>query len=216
MSRETTAAVAARRPPVIGLVGGIGAGKSTVAAELAQLGCAVIDADKLGHELLRRPDARDRVAAEFGAGVIAPDGSVDRRALGRRVFRDDGSREDYDRLMAIAGPALREEIDRRLAALLSSPEGRAGVVLDAALLYEYGLDSRCDAVICVVADRAVREARVAANRGWPPGEITRREAYQKSSDFKVEMADHTVDNSGSAEYTAQQVRDLYPKILGRE
>jgi dephospho-CoA kinase len=201
------------RVPVIGLVGGIGAGKSTVANELARLGCRVIDADRVGHEVLRRPEVRDRVAEIWGAGVIGSDGEVDRRALGRIVFRDDGGRADYDRLMELSHPILWHEVRRRLDE--ARAESSAGVVLDAALLFESGLDRLCDAVVCVTADRAVREARLAAGRGWSPADLERRERYQKSLEFKLENSDYTADNSQSAEQTTRQVREIFRQITGR-
>jgi dephospho-CoA kinase len=200
-------------PPVIGVSGGIGAGKSTVASALAALGCKVVDADKLGHEVLARPEIKQQMTAAWGPGILKPDGSISRRAVAQIVFRADGDRTEHARLTEIVRPVLWKTVRDELERLRSDPTASAGIVLDAALLYEAGLDELCDAVIFVNADRRTRRRRVMQARGWPPEEIDRRETYQKSPGFKLEKADYAVDNTAGIEQTAERVRDIYRRIL---
>jgi len=105
--------------PVIGLTGGIGSGKSTVADMLAELGARVIDADRIGHEVYRPgTEGHASVVAAFGPGVVAPDGTIDRRALGSIVFRDP---EALARLNALVHPLIAAEVQRRVVAARAEP-----------------------------------------------------------------------------------------------
>src|SRR5512145_1043887 len=119
--------------PIVGLTGGIGAGKSTVAAILAELGARVIDADRIGHEVYRPgSEGFRRVVGAFGPGIVAADGTIDRRALGAIVFGDPAA---LARLNALVHPLIAEELSRRIA------EARAGgdagpIVIEAAVLLE--------------------------------------------------------------------------------
>lgn len=198
--------------PVIGLVGGIGAGKSFVARVLADLGCAVIDADRLGHEVLKRDDVKRQMVAAWGEGILDRHAEINRPAVAALVFDQSGDRREYDRLTAITHPELwrrvREEIDRHTRA-----GAGAGVVIDAALLFEAGLDRLCDAVIYVHADLPTRRERVRRARGWTAEQLARRETFQKSLEIKLESSDYRVDNTRSTEQTADRVRDIHRTIL---
>ena len=133
------------RVPVIGLVGGIAAGKSHVSGLLQELGCALIDADRIGHELLGDLDIRRALKSAFGPTIIAPDGSIDRGRLGGLVFgRDQEHQTRRQRLEAILHPAIRATATARMAALQSSPTPPQAIVLDVPLLLEAGWDRLCD------------------------------------------------------------------------
>ena len=145
--------------PVIGLIGGIGGGKSAVARLLADRGAAVIDADAVGHELLEDPAIRARVVERFGAGVLEASAATDaavprisRRALAGIVFADASALRDLE---AILHPAMRDRFLRSITRLVHDG-GRPCVVLDAAVLLEAGWDDLCDRVIFV--ERAPRRA----------------------------------------------------------
>jgi dephospho-CoA kinase len=182
---------------VVGLSGGVGSGKSTVARILRRLKRArVIDADAVGHRVLARPAVRRRLAAIFGREILGREGAIDRRELARRAFR---SREALGRLNRATHPAILREIRRELAA------ARGWVVLDASLLFESGADALCDRVIFVDAPRRVREERTAA-RGWPPGERARREGFQWTPAAKKRKADVVIDNAGPVARTERQLR----------
>jgi len=191
---------------VIGLLGGIGSGKSAVAALFAEQGAEVVDADRLAHEALRTGSLRAQVAARFGQDVLGSDGEVDRRALSARVFDDEGALRD---LNALVHPSVLDRIRRRIAEhrarAASDPE--ALLVLDVPLLAESPLRADCDAFVFIDAAGGIRRARV-ADRGWAPGEIERREARQMPLDEKRALAGSIVDNSGSIEETRDQVARL--------
>src|SRR5262245_39922562 len=114
---------------VVGLLGGIGSGKSTVASLLAESGAEVVDADRLAHQVLRTPSARSRVGSRFGSGVLGPDGEVDRKKLGEVVFSDRRSLED---LNGIIHPAVLDEITARVRSHRTA--GRRGPGTAGALL----------------------------------------------------------------------------------
>src|SRR5207248_1584443 len=164
----------ARPCPVIGLVGGIGAGKSRVSAALARRGGRVVAGDPLGHAALRQPAVKDRVVARWGRGVVGPDGEIDRRAPGAVVFADPAERRALE---AIVQPWIGERLREQIAKAHADP-AVSFVVLDAAVMLEAGWEGACDVLVCVHAPRAVRLARVAAQRGWSAGEAAAREQAQ--------------------------------------
>ena len=194
--------------PVIGIVGGIGAGKSAVAAELAAMGCVLIDADRVGHEMLGRADARREIRQRWGDGVFGPDGNVDRKALAKRVFADP------DELVALNGilhPLMRRRMAARIADAQADPSA-AGVALDAAVLFEAGWDDLCTHTVFVSAPASQRFARVAATRGWTRAEWKKREKTQISLDTKAARCDSILENRTSASYLREQVRELFHRI----
>ncbi|MGA1373509.1 MAG: dephospho-CoA kinase, partial [Flavobacteriales bacterium] len=159
-------------PGIVGLTGGIGAGKSTVARVFRALGIPVFDADAAGRAVYREDDAvRAAVAGRWGADVLTTDG-VDRGKLAARVFGDPA---ELEALNALVHPAVRE----RFEAFQRRQVGRAPYVLrEAAILFESGADRGCDAVICVEADAAVRLARAAARDRVPLDAVAARAAHQ--------------------------------------
>jgi dephospho-CoA kinase len=195
--------------PVIGLAGGIGSGKSLVASQLAKLGCAVINADELSHQVLRQPEVRQQLIAWWGEGVLDEQGQINRKAVGQRVFNQP---DELARLEALVHPRvhqLREALRERYSV---DPKVKA-IVEDCPLLYEVGLDKVCDVVIFVQARREVRLARVARYRGWSEAELTAREKNQLGLDIKADRADHVVDNSGQESQTLEQVKRILLKII---
>ena len=198
--------------PVIGLIGGIGGGKSAAASILAGRGAEVVDADAVGHEVLRRPEVARRVAERFGPGAIAADGRVDRRALGRVVFADPAARRDLE---AIVHPPMFEEFERRIAAARSRGDAPL-VVLDAAILLESGWDRACDAVAFVDTPREARLDRVRRDRGWSDAELTAREAAQWPLERKKARADHVLTNDGDPARLEAEVDRLLMKLAPAE
>ncbi len=212
-----------RRPPandglfIVGLVGRAGSGKSTVAATLAADGAVVIEADRLGHEVTDRdPEVRAALAREYGASVYGADGRLDRERVAARVFTDAAARSRLDRLVH---PRLVGRIEAELAALRGRGF-RGVVVLDAALLLEWGLERACDAIVAVTAADAEQVRRLARQRGWSEDEVRRRLAAQRTNEgFRAE-ADVTLDNSGGVEELARAARAalarLRAKVPGEE
>jgi dephospho-CoA kinase len=189
---------------VIGLIGGIGSGKSAVAAAFAALGSYVIDADRVGHALLKDPAIIQRVVSLWGAGVLDAGGQVDRKQLARIVFAD---RQELGRLDALLHPAMAEEFRLQIAAARSDP-AIVAVVLDAALLFEAGWDALCDLVVFVDTPAEERHRRLKANRGWSDEEIDRREASQLPLEPKKLRSTHIIDNSGPESRLQTAVADL--------
>jgi len=219
----TTMAQYARRPPgnsrppgpwkhgpipVLGLVGGIGAGKSLVAAELAARGASVLDADAVGHALLQQSPARDLVYARFGDEVLDPAGLIDRAALGAIVFSHPSARGDLE---AILHPRMRKTFERAIGRAQRRGDVPA-VVLDAAVLYEAGWSTLCDLAAFVDAPEDQRLARVAAQRGWTAEVLAAREAAQLPLDGKRSRAGLVVRNDAGPDELREQVDALWTRL----
>ena len=193
------------RPAVVGVTGNIACGKSTVLRLLSELGAVPIDADAVYHDLIV-PGAplwhelRDR----FGDGILAQDGRIDRRALGAIVFADSEALADLDRL---THPAVNAEIRRRIARLASPV-----VAVDAVKLIESGFDADCDRVWLVTCDPAQQVDRLIKRNGLSREQALLRVNAQPPIDAKRERADLVIDNSGSPEATADQVRAAWREL----
>jgi dephospho-CoA kinase len=185
--------------PVIGLVGGIGSGKSQVAAMLAQAGCVVCDSDALVRMEYQDPAVIQEVVRWWGPGVQTAAGGLDRGAVAEIVFRDPTAR---GKLEAFIHPRVER---RRQALFAAAPPGTPALVIDAPLLLEAGLGPSCTQVWFVDAPEAVRQARVQASRGWDAQELARREAAQWPLDRKRSAAHHVLRNDGDPASLRQQV-----------
>ena len=194
--------------PVIGIIGGIGSGKTTVADEMLSLGCAVIDADAIGHELLVDPEVRGELRKRWGEAIFTAEGEVDRSVLSGIVF---GSRGELDALNGILHPLIGREMARAVE-LASRDESVEAIVLDAALLLEAGWDELCSHVIFVDTPSEDRLRRVSEQRGWEQENWSLREKMQISLDIKRRRCDYSIDGSSSVSHLRQQVRRLYPRI----
>ncbi len=197
--------------PVAGLTGGIGSGKSRVAAALRARGAVVIDADAVGHEVLEQPEVRRQVVDRFGPQVVhSPDGSIDRRALGCIVFADPSALRDLE---AIVHPVMRRRFEEIIAREIR--EGAAPlVVLDAAILLEAGWDSLCDLIVFVDASLPIRLDRVARSRGWTAELLQAREAAQWSCERKRARAHVRFRNEASLEDLDRNVDSLFNILTG--
>jgi dephospho-CoA kinase len=188
---------------VLGLLGGVGSGKSTVAGLLRRRGLLVLDADAEARAVVELPEVRAALAARFGADVLDGAGRLDRERLAQRAFSDPAATAD---LNALVHPRVRE----RLAAALDAA-GPAPVVLDVPLLLESPLAARVTRWVFVEAPEGTREARVQA-RGWAAGERARREALQPDLGVKRSRAAHVLENSGPIEHLERQVDALLRQI----
>lgn len=190
---------------IVGVLGGIGAGKSTVTRMLADLGAVTVDADALAHEVLDLPEVRERIEALFGREVVGRGDKVDRKALSQRVFANT---EDLKRLEGLIHPEVLRQIETMVAEHEKQRKKGEILVLDVPLLAESSLHRRCDTIVFVDASAGARSRRV-EGRGWGPGELERREGAQESLEEKRRLADHVIDNSGSLEETRRKVEDLH-------
>jgi dephospho-CoA kinase len=191
------------RKPVIGLVGGIGSGKSRVAEALAARGGRLIAADPLGHEALRQPAIRASVAERWPS-VIDPDGEVNRRRLGRIVFADVA---ELRALEALVFPWIEERVREEMKKAAADP-AVAFTVLDAAVMLEAGWNNICDRIVYVHTPRPLRLARLREQRGWTADEVAARERAQLSLSEKAARADAAINNAGPPEDLARQVDAL--------
>jgi dephospho-CoA kinase len=196
------------RKRVVGLIGGMGSGKSSVGALFERRGGYLISADELGHEALRQPALIKRVVARFGSGILDEGGSVDRRRLGRIVFADPA---ELRALEDVVFPYIERRIREEINKAEGLPEARF-VVLDAAIMLEAGWDQACDVIVFVHVPEAVREERLSKQRGWTREEVQARQRAQLPVADKISRADYVLDNSGSAEETAQQIEDLIRRM----
>ena len=191
---------------MIGLTGGIGSGKSTVAALLAAKGAVIVDADAIARQVVEPGSpVLDRLAERFGADIVGPDGHLDRARLAERAFVDDESRRDLD---GITHPAIGEEFLRQVAA---APDG-AVVVHDVPLLVESKNPAQYRGVIVVEAPRELRLARLEA-RGIPVADAERRMAQQATDEQRREIATWVLDNSGAVDALHAQVEAVWPELV---
>ena len=190
----------------VGLTGGIGAGKSEVARLLAEHGAVVVDADALAREALSPGTAEtDAVRARFGPAVVAPDGSLDRAALGRVVFADP------EALAALEG-IVHPFVARRSRALIAAAPDDAVVVYDVPLLVEKGLQGDYDLVVVVESADEVRLRRLTEGRGMPESDARARMAAQASSAQRRAVADVVIDNDASRDELAARVAALWDRL----
>jgi dephospho-CoA kinase len=201
---------APRKFLLVGLTGGIATGKSTVSALLRELGCEIIDADRLAREVVAPGQpALAQIATEFGRDVLTPDGALDRKQLGAIVFADPVRRL---RLEAITHPAIRERFTARLDELAA--KGFTGIVVfDAPVMIESGNYKNMERMIVVVTDDATQMARLNGRDGTGDAENRRKIASQMPLAEKARLADYVIDNSGSREATAEQVRRVFAALM---
>ncbi len=197
----------------LGLIGGIGSGKSTVARLFAQLGAGVIDADRIGHRVLLTPPIKDAVRTRWGNTVFDASGEVDRRAVAEIVFaQTESGRRELDFLKSLTHPLIRREIENEINAFEKS--GISVAVLDAALLLESDWQTAVDGIVFVDAPKNIRLERV-LQRGWTEKQFDSREKAQLPLDVKKAAANWTVDNSGNLETTLDQTRFLWQNVNSR-
>jgi dephospho-CoA kinase len=199
--------------PVIGVIGGIGSGKSFFAQTLAKRkNVVIVDADVVGHCLLLRPEIRQQIQERFGDEVVAADGSIQRRSLAKKVFGDSPEqvRSKAD-LEAIVHPPLAAELHRKIADAQAAGSADA-IILDAAILLEAGWRGFCDALVMVEVSPEIRLQRVQATRGWSEAEFHAREASQLSLEQKRSAADYVVVNEGPEDVVTKSCLGVFERI----
>jgi dephospho-CoA kinase len=189
---------------VVGLIGGIGSGKSKVAAAFAARGARVIAGDDLAHEALRQADVKERIAERWGRGVFDERGEVVRGKLAAVVFADPAERLALE---AIVHPWIRARIRHDVEEARRDPAVPV-VVLDAAIMLETGWNEICDRLVFIDAPKEERLRRVTGQRGWTADDLQARERAQLPLTEKAARADHALDNSGSLDHLGHQVDEL--------
>ena len=196
---------------VIGLTGGIACGKSTVAKLLAARGVAIVDADVIAREITAvGTDGLGEIVREFGPEVLCADGTLDRKALGTRVFRDDAAR---NRLNEITHPRIAAESGRRLSAL--ADQGHPFAIYEAALLLESGGWKHLGGLIVVTASPEAQRARLMARDGAGEDDARARIAAQWPLARKVAVATWVIDNGGTLDDLDARVAELHAALVVR-
>lgn len=192
----------------MGVVGGVASGKSLVSRRLEQLGARVLDADRIGHRVLREPEVERAIRGRWGDRVLDADGRVDRARLAAIVFGGlPERREELNHLEKLTHPRIRQSL-RDAMTRMSGTDANSVLVLDAALLLEAGWDQLCDKILFVDAPRWLRLQR-AVQRGWTEADFNAREAAQASVESKRLRANIVIDNSSTLEHTYEQLESVW-------
>ncbi len=193
---------------IIGILGGIGSGKSTVAAEFAKLGCKVIDADKIAHELLDEPDVKTKIVNLFGRAILDSAGKIVCEKLAEVVFNDA---DKLSSINQIIHPLVLQRSEELIQKYNSQNQVKA-IILDMPLLVEVGWDKRCDKLIFVDCKKKLRLNR-AKKLGFDENQVKIRENFQISLDNKANLADNTIENNSDFSALARQVTDIFSYIM---
>lgn len=184
-------------------------GKSTAAAGLARLGCAVIDADEIAHQLLNKKDVRAKVVGVFGEDILDEKGRISRKELANRVF---GNRRKLKALTNILHPLVLARVEQ-LIGRYSRNKKHKGIVLDIPLLAEVGLEKRCDRIIFIDCKPSIRLKRAGKTRFFDSRTLKIRENLQISLDKKKLIADNIVDNNSDLSGLSKQIASLFLDIM---
>ena len=195
--------------PVIGLLGAPGSGKSTVAEQFKQLGCAVINADQINHQILKLPEIIEIITQSWGQNVLTDNGQIDRKALGEIVFQN---KQDLKKLTNLLHPKVIEKEKKLLESYQKDPKSKA-IVLDVPLLLEVNQHKWCDSLVFVETEESVRIARLAEKQGFNDQKVKNLENLQISLDNKAKIADYTLVNNSSIPDLTRQVAYVFSRIL---
>lgn len=197
------------KKPVIGILGGICSGKSTVAAEFAKLGCKVIDADEIAKKLIEKRNIKEKIAASFGQDILNKQGKIDRRKLAGVVFSDG---DKLSLLNSIVHPPVLARIEQ-LIKRYSCQKRTKAIVLDMPLLAEVGWANRCNRLIFVDCKQKLRLKRAKKKGIFNRNQLKKRENFQISLDRKTEISDNTINNNFGFRALAKQVADIFSCIV---
>ncbi len=193
----------------VGLTGGLGSGKSFVGAELHRLGCYLIEADRLGHEVLSPGGAAfEPVVKLFGREILDATGAIDRKHLAQIVFADE---KKLAALNAIVHPAVWER-ERALTKEIAANDPKSIVIIEAAILIETGSYRNCDRLIVVVCDERLQIERALLRPGATRADVEQRIARQMPISAKRNFADYVIDSSGTRDDTLRQTAAVYSSL----
>lgn len=176
---------------------------------MSELGAGVVGSDQLGHLEINSPEVKKVITRWWGEGIIAADGSVNRKKVASIVFGDPSQRH---RLEALLHPRIAVRRADMMAEFARQAKIKL-IVIDSPLLYETDLDLMCDAVVFVDSDQSLRKQRSEKARGWPEGEMTRREKSQLTLDMKQARADYICENNSTLVDLRKQVEQIVTRIL---
>ncbi|MGR3317855.1 MAG: dephospho-CoA kinase [Candidatus Anammoxibacter sp.] len=194
---------------IIGIVGGIGSGKSTAAKIFHQLGAEIIDADKLCHKLLSNRKVKDKIINIWPDIIEDNSDNISRTKLAEIAF---SKRENIERLNKILHPIVIKQIKKRISGIKRKKK-RNIVVIDAALLEESKLTSLCDTIVFVDTKMELRVKRCGEVRNWDENEIMRREQFQIPIEVKERRTQFTINNNNSKDSAIEQANNIWDKFL---
>ena len=195
---------------IIGIVGGIASGKTSAAQIFEQFGAVVLSADEIGHRVLQEAGIRQTAAKRWGSKILDSSGQIDRKHLAAIVFENE---EDLVFLEKLTHERIRNQISVALQHLARNHT--AFVILDAPLLLEAGWESLCDVIVFIESSLENRKKR-AAERGWTPEEIARRESRQLSLQKKRASTSYTIHNDGSTDELEEEIFRVWDSLQGKE
>ena len=195
---------------IIGIVGGIASGKTSAAQIFEQSGAVVLSADEIGHRVLQEAGIRQAAVERWGSEILDSSGKIDRKRLATIVFQDE---EDLVFLEKLTHQRIRDQISVALQNLAQNHT--AAVILDAPLLLEAGWESLCDVIVFIESSLENREKR-AADRGWTPEELARRESRQLSLQKKRASTSYTIHNDGSTDELEEEICRVWDSLQGKE
>jgi len=195
---------------IIGIVGGIASGKTSAAQIFEQSGAVVLSADEIGHRVLQEAGIRQAAVERWGSKILDSSGKIDRKRLATIVFQDE---EDLVFLEKLTHQRIRDQISVALQNLAQNHT--AAVILDAPLLLEAGWESLCDVIVFIESSLENREKR-AADRGWTPEELARRESRQLSLQKKRASTSYTIHNDGSTDELEEEICRVWDSLQGKE
>ena len=193
-------------------MGGVGSGKSTVAAQFARLGCKVIDADEIAHQALEEAGIIDQVVSLFGEGILTESGDIDRGKLAQLVFCEGGG---LSKLNSIIHPVVLARVEE-LIDQYNSQSDIPAIVLDMPLLAEIGWEKRCDKLIFVDCREQIRAERAKKTGILKKSELKDREKFQKQLDSKAVLADNIINNNFGYIELARQVAKIFSFMVENE
>ena len=196
------------KKPIIGILGGIASGKSTVARAFAELGCKVIDADAIAHELLDNETVSDKIVTLFGREILDSAGKIDHKKLAGIVFADS---DKLSGLNEILHPLVIERVEAMIGQYGRQDQIKA-IVLDIPLLVEVGWAERCDRLIYVDCSLKTRVER-AKKAGLDKNQLKIRENFQISLDNKQKLADNTIESNSDFLTLVRQVADIFSDMM---
>ena len=199
------------KKPIIGILGGMCSGKSSVAAQFAKLGCYVIDADKIAHEVLEEKAIKQKVIAHFGDELLDSSGKIDRTKLADIVFADV---DKLSLLNDIIHPPVLARIEQLIDQYNHQPSVKA-IVLDMPLLVEVSWHKCCDTLIFVECEQQLRADRAQKMGLFDENQFKIRENFQISLDNKQTIADNVISNNSSFSELVKQVIDIYSYIMDK-
>jgi len=198
------------KKPLIGILGGIGSGKSTVAACFAALRCGVLDADALAHDVLDEPDIVVKLTDRWGGDVLGDAGGVSRRWVAEKVF---DSPPELDFLNGLIHPRVLERVETMIKACQADSDV-CGIVLDMPLLLEVGWEKKCDFLVFVDCSEDKRQERIAENTKIDIDQLKKRENFQISLDKKKQKAHYVVSNNSDKSDMAGQIAQIFSNMTG--